>query len=149
MVSLMWDHAPAMFGAMQKASFPVPSLTTEQAADLFAFFYSVNYFERPGDVGRGRKVFIDKGCAGCHNLSADSKGVGPSVATWEATTDPIELARQMWNHSTRMTAEMAKKKVKWPELTGQDMTDLMVYLRGLPQARERKVTFSPASASTG
>jgi cytochrome c551/c552 len=55
----------------------------------------------------------------------------------------------MWNHSTKMSSAMAQKKIAWPHLSAQEMTDLLVYLQNLPQTKGMKPEFSPASAETG
>ena len=47
--------------------------------------------------------------------------------------DPIELTQTMWNHSGAMYAEMQQKKISWPQLSSQDLTDLLVYFRNLPE----------------
>jgi mono/diheme cytochrome c family protein len=67
MAGLMWNHAPAMWSAIEKQGLAKPELTEQSAADLFAFFYAARYFDRTGDAGRGKQVFIKKNCAVCHN----------------------------------------------------------------------------------
>jgi len=52
MASLMWNHAPDMWAAMEKRGLARPALTQEQSADLFAYFVSARYFEKRGDAGR-------------------------------------------------------------------------------------------------
>src|SRR5690349_19052334 len=52
MASVMWNHAPEMWAAMKKENLAPPQLSIEQAADLFAYFVSARYFEKPGDAGR-------------------------------------------------------------------------------------------------
>jgi len=41
LASTMWNHGPVMWGAMESAGIETPKLSEEDAADLFAFFYSV------------------------------------------------------------------------------------------------------------
>lgn len=147
LAALMWNHAPAMWSAMDKAGIEKPKLNQEQAANLFAYFYAARYFDQPGDAGRGRRLFVSKGCSGCHNLS--SGGTGQSVTNWHSVADPIELSRQMWNHSGKMREAMASSKTPFPTLTGAEMNDLIVYLQNLPQTKNLKPEFSPASAETG
>lgn len=149
MVSLMWNHAPAMWSAMEKEKIQKPQLTQENAADLFAFFAATRYFEHPGDAGRGKAVFSSKHCADCHNLTAAAPGGGKAVTSWQGIADPIALAQAMWNHSGPMTAAAAAKKVPRPTMTSQDLNDILVYLQNLPEAKNLKPSFSPASASTG
>lgn len=149
LASLMWNHAPQMWGAMDKAGIAAPKLDSQAAADLFAYFFAARFFEQKGDAGRGRKAFVEKGCAQCHNIGAGNASTGPSVMKWEAVTDPIELARQMWNHSPQMKSAMTTKGVKMPSLTAAEMNDITVYLQNLPGAKGLKPQFSPASAATG
>jgi mono/diheme cytochrome c family protein len=149
MVSLMWNHAPAMWSAMAQQGISKPQLTEEQAADLFAYFAATRYFDKPGDAGRGKQLFASKHCADCHSLSAQAAAGGPAVMKWETLADPIALAQSMWNHSTQMGAAMAKKGISKPALTSQELTDIQVYLQSRPEAKGIKPEFAPASASTG
>src|SRR5690242_19749768 len=63
LASLMWNHAPAMWTAMGSQGVKKASLSQESAADLFAYFVSSRYFERPGDAGRGKQLFTARHCA--------------------------------------------------------------------------------------
>lgn len=146
LASLMWSHAPKMWEAMERASLKAPKLTTQQAADLYAYFYSAGFFEQKGDAGRGKKLFAAKGCAGCHQGAG---GGAPDVSQWPAITDPIELARQMWNHSPQMKQAMAERKAALPKLTAAEMNDIIGYLQHLPTASKAQPKYAPASAATG
>lgn len=149
MAALMWNHAPAMWTAMEQAGIEKPKLTAEQSADLFAYFYAARYFDRPGDAARGRRAFISKGCAQCHNVGSTAPEGGKPVMTWKSVSDPIELAREMWNHAPQMRQAMADRKVSPPTLTADEMNDIVVYLQNLPQTRNLQPEFSPASPETG
>jgi hypothetical protein len=50
----MWNHAPGMWAAMRDRDIRAGDLNEQAAADLFAFFYSARFFEKPGDAGRGK-----------------------------------------------------------------------------------------------
>ncbi len=139
LASRIWNHAPVMFGEMRKDGITPPPVSSQQAADLFAFFYSRRYFERPGDAGRGKAVFEVKGCAGCHALTAP--GTGPAVSTWGSLNDPAGLVAAMWNHAPKMREAITKGGGKWPELTDQNMADLLVYLQNQPGSRKASVEF--------
>lgn len=133
--SLMWNHAPVMWAAIQKQGLKMPQLSESQAADLFAYFYSAHFFERPGEAQRGKALFAAKGCAGCHAIESGVASVGPPVATWDALTAPIILIQRMWEHAPQMRKAMEARQMKWPQLNAQDMSDLLVYLQNLPQTR--------------
>ena len=149
MASLMWNHAPDMWAAMQKAGFNRPTLTPEQSADLFAFFVSARYFDKPGDAGRGKQEFTAKHCSECHGAATSSFPGAPPVAKWESLADPVILADQMWNHGGRMRQAFSQKKLAWSQLTGQELSDILLYLRNLPETKQVARDFRFSSASGG
>ena len=149
MASLMWNHAPEMWGAMKRENLPQPQLSPEQASDLFAYFVSARYFERPGDAGRGKQAFASKHCADCHGITESKVAGAPPVAKWESLADPIILAQQMWNHGARMTEALIQRKVARPTLSAQELTDMLVYLQNLPETRRLATNFSFPPSDSG
>jgi cytochrome c2 len=131
----MWNHAPVMWAAMDGAGIERPKLSPEAAADLFAFFYSTRFFDKPGDAARGRQVFSAKHCGECHGIAESLAEGAPPVVKWESLGQPMVLVEQMWNHSGRMREAFGRKKISWQQLTTQELTDLLVYLRELPRPR--------------
>ena len=132
LASTMWNHAPTMWATMAKQNVKRSGLDEQGAADLFAYFYSAHFFDKPGDAGRGKKLFHDRSCDSCHGLTTSPLASAPPVAKWQALSDPITLTEAMWNHSGAMMAEIQAKKLSWPQLSSQDLTDLLVYFRNLP-----------------
>jgi mono/diheme cytochrome c family protein len=149
MASLMWNHAPEMWAAMKKQGVTRSQLSPEAAADLFAYFVSQRYFEKPGDAGRGKQVFAAKHCAGCHGLTTSPDPAAPPVAKWESLADPTVLAQQMWNHGAKMRDEFAKKKLAWSKLTSQELTDMLVYLQNQPETKSLAANFQFPASDTG
>ncbi len=141
MASLMWNHAPDMWSAMKKQGIEKGTMTTEAAADLFAYFVSARYFEKPGDAGRGKQTFTAKHCAECHGITSSNASGAPPVAKWESLGDPIILAQQMWNHGPRMREAFAQKHLKFTPLTAQELTDMLVYLQNLPETKTLAANF--------
>jgi mono/diheme cytochrome c family protein len=148
MASLMWNHAPAMWSAMSKLNIARSTMTPEQSADLFAYFVSARYFDKPGDAGRGKAAFAAKHCADCHSTTAAGASGAPPIAKWESLSDPVVLAQQMWNHGPKMREAYAAKKISWADLTGQELTDILVYLRNLPEGKglAKDFQFTPSAA---
>jgi mono/diheme cytochrome c family protein len=149
LASIMWNHAPAMWAAMEQQGLPRPRMTEEQAADLFAYFHSIRFFERPGDAGRGKQVFLSKRCADCHGISSTLVGGAPAVATWQSLAAPLALAQQMWNHAGKMREVMTARGIRWPTLASQEMSDLLVYLQNLPATRGRVGQFALGAVGEG
>jgi mono/diheme cytochrome c family protein len=148
MASLMWNHAPDMWAAMKSNGVVKSQMTPEIAADLFAYFVSARFFDRPGDAGRGKQAFTQRHCAACHGISTAVEGGGPPVAKWGSLSDPLMLAEQMWNHGAAMRAAFTQRHFAWGELTGQELSDILVYLQNLPETRALARQFEiPVSGS--
>ncbi len=129
--SRMWNHAPTMWYSMGKSNIVPPKLSEGNAADLFAFFYATRYFEKRGDAGRGRRVYDSKKCGQCH----EGGGPGLPIGQWKSVTDPVELVLKMWNHAPQMKEAAVGKNYKWPLVTSEELTDLLVYVQNLPDNR--------------
>jgi cytochrome c2 len=149
LASTMWNHAPVMWAAIEGAKIEKPKLSPEGAADLFAFFYSTRFFDKPGDAGRGKQVFSAKHCGDCHGISESRAEGAPAVIRWESLGQPMILVQQMWNHSGHMREAFARKNIPWQELTTQELTDMLLYLRTLPQTKDLASRFSYTSGQGG
>jgi cytochrome c551/c552 len=145
----LWNHAPAMGQAMETARVAAPKLTAQQSADLFTYIYLARFGGGPGDAARGRKTFVSKGCAECHNITSANASGGAAVMKWESLVDVIELSRQLWVHSPQMRKAAADRKMKIQEISAREMGDMMAYLKSLPQTKSLPAKFAPSSAETG
>jgi mono/diheme cytochrome c family protein len=149
MASLMWNHAPQMWAAMKAHNISKPALSSEAAADLFAYFVSARYFEKPGDAARGKQAFTARHCAECHGITTSNAAGAPPVAKWESLADPVILAQQMWNHGAKMREAFAQKKLSWAPLTAQELTDMLVYLQNLPETKSLAQNFQFPPSDSG
>ena len=84
LAATMWNHAPAMWAAMNKQGVHAGDLNGQAAADLFAYFYSAHYFETPGDAARGKRAFNTRGCSNCHGLEQGLLPRIKPVSQWES-----------------------------------------------------------------
>jgi mono/diheme cytochrome c family protein len=146
MASVLWNHAPTMWSTMAGMGVNPPRLSVQDSDDLFAYFYSMRFFDHPGEAERGKRLFEEKRCSGCHSLSSPTEGRGKPVAEWTVFADPVLLVQQMWVHSGEMVQTGHKR---WITLTGQDLADLTVYLQSLPQIRKQDVQFSLPDPASG
>jgi cytochrome c2 len=149
LAATMWNHAPAMWASLRERDIRVGDLDDQAAADLFAYFYATRWFEKPGDAGRGKRAFAERGCAGCHGLSNPVLPMVKPVAQWEVLTDPVALAEAMWNHGPRMLEEAGASRIRWPELSVQDLGDMLVYLRNLPSPPSKPGVFRIGAGTDG
>lgn len=149
LTATMWNHAPTMWAAMRERTIHVGEVDEQAAADLFAYFYSVRFFEKAGDAGRGKRVFTSGGCAQCHGLTEPAQpGILP-VSQWQSLNAPFGLAEAMWNHLPRMQAAAKTRHISLPHLDAQDLVDLLVYLRNLPSTRQKMGEFQTTAGGGG
>ncbi len=148
LAATMWNHAPKMWAAMRDRTIRAGDLDEQAAADLFAYFYSARFFEKPGDAGRGKRV-LERDCAQCHGLNAPTGSGAPPVDQWKSVNTPFALVESMWNHLPRMQAVAAGKRTSLPQLSAQDLVDLLVYVRHLPGIRDTQGSFRTTSGADG
>lgn len=137
LAATMWNHAPAMWASMKAKGISFPDLNEQGAADLFAYFYTARFFEKPADAGRGKRAFTEKHCADCHGVTRSNIPEAKPIVEWESAGNPISLVTAMWNHAATMQQEFARRKISWPELTSQDLSDILLYVRSTPGSRAR------------
>lgn len=153
LASVMWNHAPTMWTSMEDQGMERPQLSEQNGDDLFAYFFSIRFFELPGEAERGKVVFETKHCAECHSLNQPgnqpSQRSGHPVSTWRSLGDPVLLVHDMWDHAAAMQSALAQHKHGWVTLTGQELTDLALYLKNLPQLPKATEEFSLPDPASG
>ncbi len=125
LASALWNHAPAMWGHMG-AEKP-PRIDQEEMAHLLAFLHHAGSGDRPGDAAAGRRIFMEKGCDGCHRRVA-------------APRNDTAWAQTMWDHA-RSKGEAIKQRLgEWPEFTGDEMNDLIAFVSvGPPEPKPARI----------
>ena len=129
---LMWNHGPAMWARMKEHGIQAPELTGQEMADIVAYLYTAHYFDpAAGNSTRGRQVLETKGCVSCHSVRGSGGKVATDFATSNVVGSPAAVVAAMWNHSRSMEDQASKQGVKLPTLKGQELADLVTYLRSL------------------
>jgi mono/diheme cytochrome c family protein len=146
LAALMWNHWPEMWGKMVAKKIPLQKMDKQEMADLFAFLYFIRYMDEPGNPQNGKRLMETKHCGECHAVGKEG-GKG-DLSRWGMYTNPILWAQMMWNHSPQMEQEMRKKGLSWVEFKGNEMVDLIVYIRSLSSKKE-KVYLSPGDPPSG
>lgn len=125
----MWNKAPAMMKEMKERNIPVPQVRAEEMADIVAYLYSVQYFARQGDPGRGEALARSRGCLSCHSIGGKGGNAGPDFKKVAGLDQPATIVSAMWNHASTMEQKMSKMSLQWPLLKGGEMADLVAYLQ--------------------
>lgn len=124
----MWNHLPRMAARMNQLGITRPELTAREAGDLVGFLYTLHYFDPPGNVAAGRRLFSEKKCIVCHQVGGTGGVVGPNLDSLKQFASPIYVASAMWNHGPAMAEAMKAKGVERPTFTAQELRDLIAFL---------------------
>lgn len=150
LAAALWNHLPRMAERMAAEDLPRPRLDGGRVGDLFAFLYSIDYFDDPGDPDVGRGLFHEKRCVMCHQVQGVGGVVGPNLDFLGQYRSPIPVAAAMWNHGPAMIEEMRRRGIDRPTFRGSELVDLVAYLRSTAEATSRRsVHVLPGSAEEG
>jgi len=145
LAALMWNHWPEMWGKMAAKKIPFQKIEKKEMADLFAFLYFIRYMDEPGDPKKGKSLMESKACMKCHPVK---EGTNEGLSRWGMYVNPILWAQMMWNHTPQMEQEMKKKGLSRVEFKGNEMVDLIAYIRSL-NPKVEKVYLSPGDPQSG
>lgn len=123
----MWNHWPAMSGAMQSMGMPTPVFRNEELADVFAYLFVSRYNAAEPSVEQGLAVYREKRCASCHGMHGEG-GIGPPLAPITNGQSKEEIARRMWNHAPEMSVRMNDRQIAWPRFTADEIAALIRFV---------------------
>lgn len=130
----MWNHGPRMAETMQAKGIQRPTFKRNELVDVIAYVTTAAKDPGgdsaqivPGTPERGEKLFREKQCAACHTIGGKGGKVGPELGRAHHVS-LTQFAGLMWNHGPAMWARMKERGIKAPELTGQEMADIVAYL---------------------
>jgi len=125
----MWNKAPQMLQAMERRQVTPPTLRPDEMSDLVAYLYSVRYFRQSGDPHRGVILAVNKGCFDCHGLYGERGKPASDLTLAKDLGTPAGVLAALWNHSLIDDPRPAGDRRPWPTFRGEEMADLMAYLR--------------------
>jgi mono/diheme cytochrome c family protein len=145
----MWDHAPRMWEQIKRTGVAYPRFTAEDMADLFAYLYVTCYDDEPGNTVRGEALFSQKDCIRCHAIGGKGGQIGPDLRDVGPVVTPIFWAQAMWNHAPAMESHMRALNIRWPQFQGEEMNDLLAFVRQARGGSEMESELLPANPSRG
>lgn len=126
---MLWSHSGQMWQEMRRLGLPFPTFSAEDTADIISYLYFIQFYGNGGDVQEGKKLFREKECIFCHALEGEGENIGPDLSQDDINLSPIFLASAMWNHAIIMENMLAQKNLDWPRFTGDNMRDIVSYIR--------------------
>lgn len=145
----MWNHLPRMAQRMRELGIARPLLNPRETGDLIAFLFTLNYFDPPGNVDAGRRLFVGKRCVICHQIGGSGGVVGPNLDTMAEYATPIFIAKAMWNHGQAMAEAMRARGIARPSFEGSELRDLLAYLTSAAPAAAETLVLLPGRAEDG
>jgi cytochrome c2 len=150
LAATMWNHLPEMGAKMREYEITRPQMSPREAGDLIAFLFTLDYFDPPGDVEVGRRLFTEKKCVVCHQVGDYGGVIGPRLDYLSQYGSPILVATAMWNHGPAMTDLMRDRGIERPTFAGTELNDLIAYLESLSaEPLEGPLYVLPGSAEEG
>jgi mono/diheme cytochrome c family protein len=150
LAAAMWDHLPKMAERMEQFGIHRPYLNPEETGDLIAFLYTLNYFDPPGNLQAGLRLFTEKKCVICHQVGGTGGVVGPNLDSLAQFGSPIFAAAAMWNHGPAMAEAMRARKIERPIFKGSELLDLIAYLKSTaPVPADVRLYLLPGRADEG
>ncbi len=129
LTTVMWNHAPGMWRQFRQQNKSYPQLDPQEMADMLAFLYQSGNVDREGDRSAGQRVFNEKGCVHCHSVAGVGGKSAPDLSSVAGGVDSSGWTRAMLNHAGSMIDPIATTIGQWPHFTGQEMNNLIAYVR--------------------
>lgn len=135
--AIMWNHSNWMLKVSSRKGISYPYLSGHEMADVIAYVYFTGFLDPAGNVKKGKQYFNAKKCINCHPVGETAGGVATNLAESKTIDSPFHLAATMWNHLQEMGSVMKTVGVAWPKFEGDEMRDMVAYLR---MEKEKKKT---------
>jgi mono/diheme cytochrome c family protein len=95
---------------------------------IVAYLWEMQYLQPAGDAARGARTFEQKDCASCHN---DAAGASRMVRG-ERIFTPFSMISLWWVHGPLMQQSTRQDGERWPQLSEQDVANLVAYMNTRP-----------------
>lgn len=134
LAAALWNHGSEMTSAMEARGIQRPRFLSTELNDLLAYLGSMSseapvgpVYVLPGRAETGERLFQTKNCSRCHGIRGRGGTIGPDLAE-RPRRDLLEFAATLWNKEPAMTRAMRSTGIVVPQLTPEDMADLVAYL---------------------
>jgi len=126
----LWNHAPAMLASLGQQGLGWPALSATQMADLAAYLQADPARDPKPDLLQGQATLVRKGCLKCHRLNGEGGTVAIELTRYPGGyQSPVGWATSVWSHAPGMADQAERLGVLYPRFTGDEMTNLVAFLR--------------------
>ena len=101
----------------------------ERMQHMMGFMRDIGLAFPPMDAGRGRDLFVNKGCVVCHSVNNVGGDAGPSLNAVDMPKpmNAFEFAARMWRGAPAMIAMQQEEFGEVINLDGQELADLIAF----------------------
>lgn len=142
----LWNHVPGMLAALAEAGSTWPKIDVGEMADLMAYLQADSARDPAPDFFKGQLLLLRKGCLKCHSLAREGGRVEPDLAEPRADYESAAAwAAAMWAHTPGMAAMAIKKGIPYPRFSGDEMGNLVGFLKhAAATTRQRRTQAVPS-----
>ena len=145
----IWNHTPSMISGMEHEGIAKPTLTGQEFTEITAYLYFLRFFDKAGNAASGEYLFALKGCNSCHPVSGRTRDGEPGLDEFPRNASPVFLSQATWNHSLPMMARMLRNGTRWPNFNGNEMMDVLAYIKTKARGAEEPLFFKPGNPKEG
>ncbi|HSF15504.1 MAG TPA: c-type cytochrome [Vicinamibacteria bacterium] len=146
----MWNHSPIMDEKMREFHLTRPRFGEESdLSNLAAFLYFLKYFDEPGDPQAGKTLFTEKHCIRCHAVAGQGGDTAPRLDRLPRSVSPLRIAQDLWNHGSAMVTAIQMQGLDVPTFQGNEIIDLLAYLRSQGERRATREFQSSGEPTNG
>jgi cytochrome c2 len=136
----LWNHVPGMLAALAEGS-PWQRIGAGEMADLMTYLQADPARDPAPDLLKGHLVLLRKGCLKCHSLAREGGRVEPDLAEPRADYESAAAwAAAMWAHTPGMAAMAAQRGIPYPRFSGDEMGNLVGFLKHAASATPQRRT---------
>lgn len=144
LVGRLWNHVPAMWSTFTQQGLRWPAMDTAEMADLMAYLRADADRDARPDAAKGQVVLMRKGCLKCHSFRREGGAIQPDLAVPRSDyASATAWAVTMWTHTPRMVGASSSLHVPYPRFAGDEMSNLLGYLRSATNAPPAGPSASP------
>jgi len=139
LIASLWNHYPKMTHTIGNEGGSVPRIATGEMEDIVAYLYWTRALGLDGSASNGKRVYASKNCGSCHSSREDAGGVAPNLAGSATAESVYAFMSAIWNHGFKMESKLREQKSSWPAMTGEEIRDLIAFLRAEGRTRSHGV----------
>ena len=126
----LWNHAPAMFTALNMGDLRWPQISAAEMGDLMAYLEADPARDPAPDLSKGQLMLLRKSCLKCHSVRGEGGRLAPDLSAQRPSYESaVAWATRMWGHIPAMAAKAMEAGVLYPRFAEDEMLNLVGFLR--------------------